>query len=213
MSSKFVRLAAGGNRIRTIGPAEKETAVERGPAADHRSLARRPVLNDPQSAYRSGISRRQQPRDLSQERDRWFESGSLQRRVRKPSVPQRRSEISALPVIERAAAGPKHANAAEADRACRIGDASADFAGIGILDNLPPRLTGHTTGHADYPASGSRIRPHAFAHGTSRPSRVRRTSPKDRDRGRKLARLRRGFCSALRAPVDGLVKPSCLGYD
>ena len=40
-------LPAGGNRIRTIGPAEKETAVERGPAADHRSLARRPVLNDP----------------------------------------------------------------------------------------------------------------------------------------------------------------------
>src|SRR6516164_7990923 len=32
---------------RTIGPAEKETAVERGPAADHRRLARRPVLNDP----------------------------------------------------------------------------------------------------------------------------------------------------------------------
>ena len=27
----------------------------------------------------------------------------------------------ALPVIERAAVGPKHANAAEADRACRIG--------------------------------------------------------------------------------------------
>jgi hypothetical protein len=40
-------LTAGGNRIRTIGPAEKETAVERGPAADHRRLARRPVLNDP----------------------------------------------------------------------------------------------------------------------------------------------------------------------
>src|SRR6516164_848333 len=77
---------------------------------------------------------------LSQERDRWFESGSLRRRVRKPSVPQRRSEISAFPVIERAAAGPKHANAAEADRACRIGDASAGFAGIGILDNLRPAL-------------------------------------------------------------------------
>ena len=30
------RLAGGGNRIRTIGPAEKETAVESGPAADHR---------------------------------------------------------------------------------------------------------------------------------------------------------------------------------
>jgi hypothetical protein len=40
-------LFAGGNRIRTIGPAEKETAVGRGPAADHRRLARRPVLNDP----------------------------------------------------------------------------------------------------------------------------------------------------------------------
>src|SRR6516162_11560454 len=44
----------------------------------------------------------------------------------------------ALPVIERAAVGPKHANAAEADRAYRIGDASVDFAGIGILDNLRP---------------------------------------------------------------------------
>ena len=36
----------------------------------------------------------------------------------------------------------------------------------------------HRTGHADFPASGSRTRLHAFAHGTSRPSRVRRTSPK-----------------------------------
>src|SRR6516162_4187664 len=36
----------------------------------------------------------------------------------------------------------------------------------------------HRTGHADFPASGSRTRPHAFTHGTSRPSRVRRTSPK-----------------------------------
>jgi len=40
-------LTAGGNRIRTIGPAEKETAVERDPAADHHRLARRPALNDP----------------------------------------------------------------------------------------------------------------------------------------------------------------------
>src|SRR5580692_12507224 len=47
MSSIFRLLAAGGNRIRTIGPAEKETAVERGHAADHRRLARRPVLNHP----------------------------------------------------------------------------------------------------------------------------------------------------------------------
>jgi len=35
-------LSAGGDRIRTIGPAEKER-----PAADHRRLARRPVLDDP----------------------------------------------------------------------------------------------------------------------------------------------------------------------
>ena len=41
------RTPAGENRIRTVGPAEKETAVERGPAADHRRLARRPVLNNP----------------------------------------------------------------------------------------------------------------------------------------------------------------------
>src|SRR6516225_4762332 len=32
--TEFARLCAGGNRIRTIGPAEKEMAVERGPAAD-----------------------------------------------------------------------------------------------------------------------------------------------------------------------------------
>ena len=36
----------------------------------------------------------------------------------------------------------------------------------------------HRTGHADFPASGSRTRLHAFVHGTSCPSRVRRTSPK-----------------------------------
>src|SRR6516164_7565685 len=30
-----------------MGPAEKDTAVGSGPAADHRRLARRPVLNDP----------------------------------------------------------------------------------------------------------------------------------------------------------------------
>src|SRR6516165_2693595 len=32
--TEFARLCAGGNRIRTIGPAEKEMAVEKGPAAD-----------------------------------------------------------------------------------------------------------------------------------------------------------------------------------
>ena len=39
-------------------------------------------LNDAHPTYRSDIPLRQQPRDLSQERDRWFESGSLQQRVR-----------------------------------------------------------------------------------------------------------------------------------
>ena len=33
--------------IASIGPAEKETALGRGPAADHCRLERRPVLNDP----------------------------------------------------------------------------------------------------------------------------------------------------------------------
>src|SRR6516165_8209416 len=46
-SAPSSQLTLGGNRIRTLGPTEKETAVERGPAADHRRLARRPVLNDP----------------------------------------------------------------------------------------------------------------------------------------------------------------------
>ena len=35
----------------------------------------------------------------------------------------------------------------------------------------PFPLPSHRTGHADFPASGSRTRPHAFAHGTPRPSR------------------------------------------
>jgi hypothetical protein len=61
-------LSAGGKWIRTMGSAEKETTPERGPAADHCRLERWPLLNDP-PAYRSGISFRQQPGDLSQERD------------------------------------------------------------------------------------------------------------------------------------------------
>src|SRR5690349_5095711 len=36
----------------------------------------------------------------------------------------------AFPVIQRAAAGPKNANAAKADQACRIGDTGGDLAGI-----------------------------------------------------------------------------------
>src|SRR5271163_1212223 len=46
---KVCGLTGGGNRIRTIGPAEKERAVERGPAADLCRLATRPVFNDPSS--------------------------------------------------------------------------------------------------------------------------------------------------------------------
>jgi hypothetical protein len=51
------------------------------------SSSRETTLMTP--VYRSGISRRQQPRDLSQERDRWFESGSLQRRVARTPKPGR----------------------------------------------------------------------------------------------------------------------------
>src|SRR6516165_9304180 len=177
--------------IASIGPAEKETAVERGPAADHRRLARRPVLNDPIQligpASLVGNSRetfRKSGTDGSNPVPSTAESatncsgpaaslgfpdvhrthlgkpypgstrqGGLFRCQRGPKPPKGRSRLNlsdasagpnsarlglALPVIERAASGPKHANAAEADRACRIGDASADFPGIGILDNLRP---------------------------------------------------------------------------
>ena len=72
-------LAGGGRRFRTIGRALKETAVQGRPAANYRPLARRPVLNDLHPAHRSG---RQQLRDpFSQERDRWFETVFLERRV------------------------------------------------------------------------------------------------------------------------------------
>jgi hypothetical protein len=55
------RLCTGGRWIRTIGPAVKETAVERQPAANHRRLARRPVLNNPRPAYRSGRATAERP--------------------------------------------------------------------------------------------------------------------------------------------------------
>ena len=44
---KIFRLPAGGRRIRTIGLAVNETAVEKGSARNDRRLARRPGLNDP----------------------------------------------------------------------------------------------------------------------------------------------------------------------
>jgi hypothetical protein len=60
-------LAGGGRRFRTIGRALQETAVQGRPAANHRPLARRPVLNDLHPAHRFG---RQQLRDpFSQEQD------------------------------------------------------------------------------------------------------------------------------------------------
>ena len=43
------------------------------------------------------------------------------RKTNDPARPDSARLGLALPVIERAAVGPKHANAAEADRACRIG--------------------------------------------------------------------------------------------
>ena len=47
------------------------------------------------------------------------------------------------------------------------------FEGIG---NWKPEAASNRTGR--FPASGSRTRAHAFAHGTLCPSAVRRTSPK-----------------------------------
>ena len=69
-----------------MGPSEKETAAERGPAADHRRLARRPVLIDPIQLI-GPASPFGDSRETFRERDRWFESVFLQRRVNKLSVP------------------------------------------------------------------------------------------------------------------------------
>ena len=73
------RLTAGGNWIRTIGPAENETAVERGPAADHRRLAKRPVLNDPVQLIGPASLVGNSRETFHKEWDQSFESGSLQR--------------------------------------------------------------------------------------------------------------------------------------
>jgi len=73
-------------------------------------------------ASRSGISRRQQPRDLSQERDLWFVSGFLQRRVGEILVPGRRSPLDAtgLPPPMR-------------DRAVRFSHACRAESGVAII--------------------------------------------------------------------------------
>src|SRR6516162_4853005 len=63
--------------IASIGPAEKGTAVERSPAADHRRLAGRPVLNNPIQLIGPASLVGNSRETLPQERDRWFESGSL----------------------------------------------------------------------------------------------------------------------------------------
>ncbi len=49
-------------------------------------------------------------------------------------------------------------------------------AGLSPAEHASLRWTHNRTGR--FPASGSRTRPHAFVHGTSCPSRLRRTSPK-----------------------------------
>ena len=68
-------------RIRTIGPAEKETAVESGPAADHRRLARRPVLNDPVQLIGPASLVGNSRETFHKCGTRRFESGSLPERV------------------------------------------------------------------------------------------------------------------------------------
>ena len=68
----------------------------------------------------------------SQERLGETPSGSV-----KPELSRAGLGLS-LPVVERATPGTEEANAAEASRACRIGDTRADFSRIGILDDLDP---------------------------------------------------------------------------
>src|SRR5215475_8117436 len=60
------------------------------------------------------------------------------------------------------------------------------YPNYGVLTSTPAGLSPAEHAHltwthnrtCGFPASGSRTRPHAFAHGTSLPSAVKRTSPK-----------------------------------
>src|SRR6516162_10749488 len=67
----FVGLAAGGKWIRTIGSARRRRPWREIPRPTI-VVSRDDLCLMTYPAYRSGISFRQQPRDLSQERDRWF---------------------------------------------------------------------------------------------------------------------------------------------
>src|SRR6516165_7689366 len=90
----------------------------RKPDSNHPSRVTRPSfrrrLTSPPFVPPSSVANAQN--SLSQERDRWFESGSLQRRVRKPSVPQRRSEISAARATSRRCADGSGNRVASAER-------------------------------------------------------------------------------------------------
>src|SRR6516162_16623 len=100
-SAPSSQLTLGGNRIRTIGPAEKETAVERGPAADHRPLARRPVLDPIQligPASLVGNSRETFDKSGTGTLDVFLCGLELRpRRVRKLSVPLALGDVSLKP--------------------------------------------------------------------------------------------------------------------
>jgi len=99
-------LAAGGSRIRTRGPSAKGKAMgchsrQALPSLDLNLLVAPPLVRP------SPIGNAQ--KSLSQERDRWFESGSLQRRVCEPislscSVPS--VDGSSLPSRAPRNAGP-----------------------------------------------------------------------------------------------------------
>src|SRR5712671_3017240 len=72
------RLPAGGNRIRTIGPAANGTAMGGPP----KSILAISDLTLGGSTDRADVPIGNAQQSLLQQRDRWFESGSLQRRVR-----------------------------------------------------------------------------------------------------------------------------------
>jgi hypothetical protein len=97
-------LVTGGN------DAVLKAAITATAAAPPRSCSGRSIFGPEPvsgSAFRAAVSDRQRPKELSQERDRWFESRSLQRRVCKPSVPQRRSlSLRTAQMPHRGAGGP-----------------------------------------------------------------------------------------------------------
>jgi len=164
-------LSAGGNRIRTIGTAEKETAVESGPAADHRRLARRPVLNDPiqligsaslvgnsrETFHKSGTARLRQVPDLFRPppQPKYESNGDAAQRSNRQLIPEKPTasaggRVSSQTGNERQTGPlPTSKNPPQGAAIARIGPtrAKTPFRGRGA-DRYP-------TGHRQAPAGSS----------------------------------------------------------